>query len=104
MTPSRGRHLISSKSPILKRRGDERTVAAGIRESIEVFGSTNSPAGQERQTGHRLAHARDERKIESRAGADTREVNHDDGTDAGVGRSPGNNVSRLVVGGLINDS
>ena len=84
--------------------GDECTVAAGISEPSEVFGSTNPPAGQEREPGHRVAHARDERKIESRAGADTREVNHDDGAHTGVGRSPGNNVSRLVGGGFINDS
>jgi probable H4MPT-linked C1 transfer pathway protein len=78
----------------VQRRGDQRTVTAGIGEPRQILRPSNAAAGHERQPGRRLAHAVDEREVEPRAGADARQIDHDHGGGAGVGGTGGHDVGR----------
>ena len=80
----------------MERRGDERAVTPGISEPQNVVPPANAAARQQRQRRCGLPHASDQPEVESRAGADAREVDHDHSPDSGGGGARGKHLRRLV--------
>ncbi len=82
--PDRG-HVGGAEASDMERRGDERAVTPGISESQNVVRPADAAAGQQRQRRCGLPHASDQPEVESRAGADARQVDHDHGPGSGGG-------------------
>ena len=80
----------------MERRGDERAVTPGISESQNVVRPADAAAGQQGQRRRGLPHASDQPEVESRAGADAREIDHDHSPDPGGGGAGGQYLCRLV--------
>ena len=80
----------------MQRGGDERAVTPGIGEPRDVLEPANAAAGQQRHPGRGGAHACNQPQVEARAGADARQIDHDDGAGAGIGGARGQQMHRLA--------
>lgn len=108
--PRDRRHVGGAEASVMERRGDERAITPSISESRNVIRPADAAAGQQRQRRCGLPHASDQPEVESRAGADAREVDHDHSPDPGGGGARGKHLCRLVgrnatdhAGGLRKD-
>jgi hypothetical protein len=87
--------LAGTDSAVVQRRGDERSVTSRIGQLPEVLETANPTAGQQRQARRSVAHFSDQPMIESGVGADARQVDHDEGADAGADCTRGYHVRRF---------
>ncbi len=73
----------------MQRAPHEGGIDAGVGESVQLRGISDTAAGHQLDAGERPAHGADERKIDSGAGAHAGEVEDDDRGHAGAGGEPG---------------
>jgi len=89
-------HVGDAEASDMERSGDERAVTPSISESRNVVRPADAAAGQQCQRRCGRSHASDHPEVESRAGADAREVDHDHSPDPGGGGARGKHLCRLV--------
>jgi len=105
-----GCHVGGAQASVMERRCDQRAVTPSISESQNVVRPADAAPGQQRQRRCGRPHASNQPEVESQAGADAPEVDHDHSSDPGGGGDRGKHLCRLVrwnatdsAGGLRKD-